>query len=311
MSKTILKIALDRLDRHAPFFMDAVTAPDGVELQPLEVGLVDPDAYRDGADRHGRMFRDQEFDVCEQSLASFIIARSRGDVSLVAAPVFPRRLFSQLCMFVNVDAGIETPRDLTRQAGRYQLASDHAVRAGQGRSEIRVRCSLGGHPLVPATRRGTAVEVRCKPVPAQDSRRERGGADARGRGARRLHPPVAATARLRAGRSRSQVVHRFEGRVAPVLPQARVLPDHARHGVSAAGGGEGAVASAGHHRDVGGGEAEDLFLLRRSRIFAAAVQPQRARRPARSAAIGSLGVRGSPRIGPTWSDSWSTWWTSG
>ena len=112
MHRTILKIALDRLDRHAPFFMDAVTAPDGVELQPLEVGLVDPDTYRDGADRHGRMFRDQEFDICEQSLASYIIARSRGDVSLVAAPVFPRRLFSQLCMFVNVDAGIGTPRDL-------------------------------------------------------------------------------------------------------------------------------------------------------------------------------------------------------
>ena len=51
MSKTILKIALDRLDRHSPFFMDAVTAPDGVELQPLEFGLVGPDAYRDGVTR--------------------------------------------------------------------------------------------------------------------------------------------------------------------------------------------------------------------------------------------------------------------
>ena len=112
MHKTTLKIALDRLDRHVPFFMGAVTPPDGVELQPLEVGLINPESYRDGADRHGRMFRDQEFDICEQSLASYIIARSRGDVSLTAAPVFPRRLFSQLCMFVNVDAGIETPRDL-------------------------------------------------------------------------------------------------------------------------------------------------------------------------------------------------------
>ena len=112
MRKTALKIALDRLDRHVPFFMGAVTPPAGVELRPLEVGLVDPESYRDGADRHGRMFRDHEFDICEQSLASYIIARSRGDESLTAAPVFPRRLFSQLCMFVNVDAGIETPRDL-------------------------------------------------------------------------------------------------------------------------------------------------------------------------------------------------------
>ena len=112
MKKRILRIALDRLDRHVPFFMDGVTAPAGVELQPLEVGLVDPQSYRDGADRHGRMFRDSEFDICEQSLASYIVARSRGDTSLTATPVFPRRLFSQICMFVNVDAGIETPRDL-------------------------------------------------------------------------------------------------------------------------------------------------------------------------------------------------------
>ena len=92
--------------------MDGVAAPHGVELRPLEVGLVNPESYRDGADRHGRMFRDHEFDICEQSLASYIIARSRGDASLTATPVFPRRLFSQLCMFVNVGAGIETPRDL-------------------------------------------------------------------------------------------------------------------------------------------------------------------------------------------------------
>lgn len=112
MSKRRLKIALDRLDRHAPFFMGAVTPPDGCELVPLEVGLVGPDAYRDGADRHGRMFRGHEFDICEQSLSSYIVARSRGDTSTIAAPVFPRRLFSQSCIFVNVDAGVAEPADL-------------------------------------------------------------------------------------------------------------------------------------------------------------------------------------------------------
>jgi len=112
MKKRPLKIALDRLDRHVPFFMGAITPPDGYELQPLEVGLVDPDSYRDGADRHGRMFRDNEFDICEQSLSSYIIAKSRGDRSSTATPVFPRRLFSQSCMFVNADSGIEAPSDL-------------------------------------------------------------------------------------------------------------------------------------------------------------------------------------------------------
>lgn len=92
--------------------MGAVTPPDGYELHPLEVGLFNPENYRDGADRHGRMFRAKEFDICEQSLASYIIAKSRGDTSLTATPVFPRRLFSQSCMFVNVKSGIEKPSDL-------------------------------------------------------------------------------------------------------------------------------------------------------------------------------------------------------
>ncbi|MEE8187911.1 MAG: hypothetical protein V3T80_01770 [Kiloniellales bacterium] len=91
--------------------MEAVSLPDGVELEALEVGLGDATDRRDGTDRHGRMFRDREFDICEQSLASYIISKSRGE-SFTAAPVFPRRLFSQNCMLVNVDAGIDKPADL-------------------------------------------------------------------------------------------------------------------------------------------------------------------------------------------------------
>ena len=105
-----LTIALERLDRHVPFFMDAVSLPEGVELRALEVGLGDA-VHRDGTDRHGRMFRDREFDICEQSLSSYIISKSRGG-AFTAAPVFPRRLFSQNCVFVNVDAGIAEPKDL-------------------------------------------------------------------------------------------------------------------------------------------------------------------------------------------------------
>jgi 4,5-dihydroxyphthalate decarboxylase len=107
-----LTLALDRLDRHIPFFMGAVQPPSGVELKALEVGLGETSRYRDGTDRHGRMFRDREFDICEQSLCSYIIAKSRGDETLTACPVFPRRLFSQNCMFVNVEAGIKRPADL-------------------------------------------------------------------------------------------------------------------------------------------------------------------------------------------------------
>ncbi len=106
-----LTIALERLDRHVPFFMGTVTPPEGVEFRALEVGVGFDPGRRDGIDRHGRMFRDREFDICEQSLASFIMSRSGSD-EFIATPVFPRRLFSQNCMFVNVDAGIDEPADL-------------------------------------------------------------------------------------------------------------------------------------------------------------------------------------------------------
>jgi 4,5-dihydroxyphthalate decarboxylase len=111
MAERTLTIALERLDRHVPFFIGTVTPPPGVTFRALEVGVGFDPGRRDGIDRHGRMFRDREFDICEQSLASFIMSRSRSD-AFIATPVFPRRLFSQNCIFVNVDSGIETPMDL-------------------------------------------------------------------------------------------------------------------------------------------------------------------------------------------------------
>ena len=111
IAKGKLRIALERLDRHVPFFMGTVDPPDGFAWEALEIGLPNAPDRRDGTDRHARMFRDREFDICEQSLASYIMSKSRGG-SFTATPVFPRRLFSQNCMFVNVDAGIESPRDL-------------------------------------------------------------------------------------------------------------------------------------------------------------------------------------------------------
>ncbi len=111
IAKRKLRIALERLDRHVPFFMGSIAPPDGFEWHALEVGLPNAPARRDGTNRHTRMFRDREFDICEQSLASYIMSKSRGG-PFTATPVFPRRLFSQNCIFVNVDAGIESPRDL-------------------------------------------------------------------------------------------------------------------------------------------------------------------------------------------------------
>lgn len=111
IAKKRLRVALERLDRHVPFFMGTIAPPEGFEFEVLEVGLANAPDRRDGTDRHTRMFRDSEFDICEQSLASYIMSKSRGG-PFTATPVFPRRLFSQTCLFVNADAGIETPQDL-------------------------------------------------------------------------------------------------------------------------------------------------------------------------------------------------------
>ncbi len=105
----ILTIALDRYDRHIPFFLDDLRVSDGIRLKALEVGMLPP--RRDGVDRHKRMLVDREFDVSEVSLASYIIAKHRG-APFTAVPVFPRRLFSQNHIFVNVDAKVHKPADL-------------------------------------------------------------------------------------------------------------------------------------------------------------------------------------------------------
>jgi len=59
-----------------------------------------------------RMLRYQEFDACELSLGSYLIARDKGYPPLVAIPVFPSRAFRHSSVFINTDAGIREPKDL-------------------------------------------------------------------------------------------------------------------------------------------------------------------------------------------------------
>lgn len=103
-----LTIALERYDRHFPFFDGTAKPPVNVDFEVLQVGQ--SVTLRDGTDRHGRMLRG-EFDVCEFSLSTYLMAKARG-MPITAVPVFPRRLFSASQMFVHPDSGIEHPRDL-------------------------------------------------------------------------------------------------------------------------------------------------------------------------------------------------------
>lgn len=108
MANPKLTMALSHYDRHIPFFDGSVQA-EGIDLQVLEVGQSHP--LKHGQDRHERMLQKGEFDICELSLSSYLIAKSRG-MPFTAIPVFPRRLFSLSQMWVNTSAGIDSPQDL-------------------------------------------------------------------------------------------------------------------------------------------------------------------------------------------------------
>ena len=108
MNRPKLTMAFSIYDRHVPFFDGTVEVKD-VDLVVLAVG--EANVLRDGGNRHHRMLLDQEFDACEVSLSSYIMAKSQG-LPIVAIPVFPRRLFSQSQIWVHSESTIHAPRDL-------------------------------------------------------------------------------------------------------------------------------------------------------------------------------------------------------
>ena len=105
----MIDLALDRYDRHMPFFDGTVDLPDSPEIRVLQVGQTT--TLRDGTGRHEQMLQDGAFDAAETSLASYIAAKAQG-LPFTAIPVFPRRLFSQGQIFVHSASGIKKPKDL-------------------------------------------------------------------------------------------------------------------------------------------------------------------------------------------------------
>jgi 4,5-dihydroxyphthalate decarboxylase len=62
-------------------------------------------------ERHWRLARKMEFDVCEENVGAYFMARDRGD-PVTAIPVFLHRRFRHGFVFVNTSAGIKSPKDL-------------------------------------------------------------------------------------------------------------------------------------------------------------------------------------------------------
>ncbi len=101
-----LTLACGDYDINAALVRGEVTIP-GVDLTALTMS---------SPERHWRLLRHLEFDICELSMASYLAMRDRHSQPYVAVPVFPHRRFRHSYVFVNKDAGIQTPRDLEHKA---------------------------------------------------------------------------------------------------------------------------------------------------------------------------------------------------
>jgi 4,5-dihydroxyphthalate decarboxylase len=101
MSNLRLTLACGDYDLLRPLWDGTAKAP-GVDLNVLTMP---------SPERHGRMLRHEEFDVCELSLVGYLVARDRG-CGYTAIPVFPHRRFRHSYMVKRTGCGIERPSDL-------------------------------------------------------------------------------------------------------------------------------------------------------------------------------------------------------
>jgi 4,5-dihydroxyphthalate decarboxylase len=97
-----LSFACPPYDRVMPL-ADRRVVPDGVDLNFLPLAVEEV---------FWRQLRNQEFDISESSLSSYVMLRSRGDERFIAIPVFTSRFFRHACVFINTHKGIHKPQDL-------------------------------------------------------------------------------------------------------------------------------------------------------------------------------------------------------
>jgi 4,5-dihydroxyphthalate decarboxylase len=82
--------------------IEGVAVPAGIDLNVLTMA---------SPERHGRMLRHEEFDVCELSLVAYLVALDQGR-TFRAIPVFPHRRFRHGYMVKRMNCGVEKPADL-------------------------------------------------------------------------------------------------------------------------------------------------------------------------------------------------------
>ena len=277
MARLKLTLALSHYDRHIPLFDGSVQA-DGVELQVLEVGQSNP--LKHGQDRHERMLQKGEFDICELSLSSYLIAKSRG-LPFTAIPVFPRRLFSLSQMWVNVNAGIKSPRHLIgKKVGLSTFQTTLSVLAkGDLQSEYdvpwrQIDWYISKDEAVPLKPMSGVKMQLLKPGQRIGVMLENGEIDA----LMVPHPPKEA---LRGGGNIRRLFADPKAEEAKYFQKERLLSDHARGRIQGRGVGEKPVAGEKHCLRLRQGEGRLHGILRRSQLVALRLGPPSIRRGAR------------------------------
>jgi 4,5-dihydroxyphthalate decarboxylase len=101
MTRIQLTLACGSYDRTIPL-QDGTVVPNGIDLN--FVPMRPTELFR-------RQARHAEFDIAEFSFSTYTILHSRGDVRMIAIPVFPSRKFRHGHIFVNGDA-IGEPSEL-------------------------------------------------------------------------------------------------------------------------------------------------------------------------------------------------------
>ena len=101
MAKLNLTLACGAYDLLRPL-IEGVVVPAGIDLNVLTMA---------SPERHGRMLRHEEFDVCELSLVAYLVALDQGR-TFRAIPVFPHRRFRHGYMVKRMNCGVEKPADL-------------------------------------------------------------------------------------------------------------------------------------------------------------------------------------------------------
>jgi 4,5-dihydroxyphthalate decarboxylase len=111
MAKLKLTIAFDKYDYLQPL-RDGEVQAEGIELNLLTI---------ESGIRHERMFHYGEYDACEFSMSSYLVARGQDMDWLQAIPFFPRRMWGHKFCFIRAGSGIKKPVDL--KGGRIGLRS--------------------------------------------------------------------------------------------------------------------------------------------------------------------------------------------